>query len=76
MAGSVAKLDSIVAIAGAEAEALGERLRLVILSDRVRADELPRAPRRSPFAPTKLGVVPIFEALRRAGVVPGRARAC
>ena len=69
MAGSVAKLDSIVAIARAEAETLGEHLRLVILSDRVRADELPRRP-GIPFAPTRLGVVPIFEALRRAEVVP------
>jgi len=69
MAGSVAKLDSIVAIARAEAETLGEQLRLVILSDRVRADELPRRP-DTPFSPTKLGVVPIFEALRRADVMP------
>ncbi len=62
MAGSVAKLDSIVEIAHAEAEALGEGLRLVILSDRVRADEMPRHP-DTPFAPTKLGVAPIFETL-------------
>ena len=69
MAGSLAKLDSIVAIARAETETLGEHLRLVILSDRVRADELPRHP-GIPFAPTKIGVVPIFEALRLAGIAP------
>lgn len=69
MAGSMAKLDSITDIARAEATALGEGLRLVILSDRVRADELPRRP-ETPFAPAKLGVVPIFEALRRAQILP------
>lgn len=69
VAGSAAKLDSIVDIARAEARTMGECLRLVVLSDRIRADELPRDP-EAPFAPTKLGVVPIFEALRRAGVMP------
>ena len=69
MAGSVAKLGSIVTIAHAEADALSEDLRLVILSDRVRADELPRHA-DSAFEPAKLGVVPIFEALRRGNVMP------
>lgn len=69
VAGSVAKLGSIVEIAQAEARVLGDDLRLVILSDRVRADEL-RTRADMPFAPTKLGVVPIFEALRRTHVVP------
>lgn len=65
MAGSLAKLDSIAAIARAEAEALGGRLRLLVLSDHVRADELPRAPSEN-YRPSRLGVVPIFETLRRA----------
>ncbi|MBK6802708.1 MAG: DEAD/DEAH box helicase family protein [Novosphingobium sp.] len=65
MAGSLAKLDSIVAIARSEAAALGERLRLLILSDHVRADELPRAP-AADYQPSRLGVVPVFETLRRA----------
>ena len=65
MAGSLAKLGSIAAIAQAEAEALGERLRLLVLSDHVRADELPRAP-DGDYRPSRLGVVPIFETLRRA----------
>lgn len=69
IAGSVAKLDSVVEIAQAEAQTLGGRLRLVVLSDRVRADELPRHV-DAPFTPTKLGVVPIFEALRRAKIMP------
>ncbi len=70
MAGSVAKLDSIVDIVRAEASSLGDALRLVVLSDRVRGDELPRRA-ETVFAPAKLGVVPAFEALRHAGVAPG-----
>ena len=66
-AGSVAKLDSIVEIARAEQDTLGKGLRLVILSDHVRANDLPDHPAH-PFAPAKLGVAPIFEALRRAEV--------
>jgi hypothetical protein len=67
--GSVAKLDSLIAIVRAEAAALQRGLRLVILSDRVRADELPQS-QEAPFAPMKLGVVPIFETLRRAEMAP------
>jgi hypothetical protein len=69
VAGSVAKVDSVVEIARAEVDALGNHLRLVILSDRVRANELPRRV-DEPFSPTKLGVVPIFEALRRSKIMP------
>lgn len=69
LAGSLAKIDSIAAIAAAEAAALGDRLRMVVLADYVRAEQLPRAPGDSP-APTRLGVVPIFEALRRRAL-PG-----
>ncbi len=69
VAGSVAKMDSIVEIARAEADTLGAGLRMVILSDRVRANELPKQD-DLPFSPTKLGVVPIFEVLRRANVMP------
>lgn len=67
MAGNLAKLDSIVAIAAREAEILGADLRMVVLSDHVRAGELPRTARPD-YVPAKLGVVPIFEALRRAGI--------
>ncbi len=67
MANNLAKLDSIVAIARAEAASLGADLRLAILSDHVRATDLPR--RADPdWKPTKPGVVPIFETLRRAGI--------
>lgn len=61
---SLAKLDSLARIAEVEAEALGPELRMVILSDHIRASELPTDPAAS-FQPAKLGVVPIFEFLRR-----------
>lgn len=71
MAGSVAKLHSIIAIARAESDNLGNQLRMVILSDHVRAGELPRAP-NGDYCPAKLGVVPIFETLRRASIAGQR----
>jgi superfamily II DNA or RNA helicase len=67
---SLAKLDSIVTIAEAEAENLGTDLRMVVLTDHVRAGELASAP-RADYQPAKLGVVPIFERLRRAAI-PGQ----
>ncbi|HSI16791.1 MAG TPA: DEAD/DEAH box helicase family protein [Sphingomonas sp.] len=66
MAGSIAKLDSIADIVRREAADLGDALRMVILSDHIRAGDLPRAAGAA-FLPAKLGVVPIFETLRRAG---------
>lgn len=65
MAGSRAKLGSIAGIAGAEAAQMGSALRMLILSDHVRGDELDRA-LRSDYAPARLGVVPIFGILRAA----------
>ncbi|HEY0650335.1 DEAD/DEAH box helicase family protein [Phenylobacterium sp.] len=70
MASNLAKLDSISDIAQAEDRALGERLRMVVLSDHVRAGDLPAAP-EAEFRPSRLGVVPIFEHLRRAGAGSG-----
>jgi superfamily II DNA or RNA helicase len=67
MASSIAKLDSIVAIARSEAQALGADLRMVILSDHIRAGELPTRS-DAPYRPAKPGVVPIFETLRRAAI--------
>ncbi|WP_300973623.1 DEAD/DEAH box helicase family protein [Sphingomonas sp. LHG3406-1] len=65
MAESLTKLDSIVAIAREEAANLGPDLRMVILTDHVRAGEVGKlgAP---DYLPPKLGVVPIFEIVRRA----------
>lgn len=67
MSASLAKLDSISTIARSEAASLGGALRMVILSDHVRAAELPRVASLD-FQPAKLGVVPIFETLRRANI--------
>lgn len=70
MAQSLAKLDSIVMIAEAEAQNLDTDLRMVVLADHVRAGELASAA-RTDYQPAKLGVVPIFERLRRAEI-PGQ----
>lgn len=67
MTSSLAKLDSIADIAKAEQDALGEDLRMVVLSDHIRAGELPNRP-DAEFKPAKLGVVPIFEKLRRSRI--------
>ena len=67
MTSSLAKLDSIVDIAKAEQSALDGELRMVVLSDHIRAGELPNRP-EAEFPPPKLGVAPIFEKLRRSGI--------
>ncbi len=67
MAGSIAKLESIETIARAEVTALGSKLRMVVLADHVRADELSRIDKAA-YKPSKLGVVPIFNQLRRAAI--------
>ncbi len=71
LASSIAKMESIVAIAEAEQRSLGEQLRMVVLSDHIRAGELPRSS-DADFKLAKLGVAPIFETLRRAEVAPDR----
>ncbi|HEY5723634.1 MAG TPA: DEAD/DEAH box helicase family protein [Allosphingosinicella sp.] len=67
LAGSLAKFGSIVDIARTESACLGVDLRMVVLADYVRAADMPRGPDEA-FRPAKLGVVPIFEILRRAGI--------
>lgn len=67
LAGSTGKLQSVVEIARAESGQLGDALRMAVLSDHVRAAELPRVP-DVPYTPARLGVVPIFEMLRRADI--------
>lgn len=70
MAASLAKLESIAEIARTEDAALGQSLRMVVLSDHIRIGELP-VDAKAEFRPAKLGVAPIFEHLRRAGVARG-----
>lgn len=67
MTSSLAKMDSVVSIARAETAALGANLRMVVLSDHIRAGELP-ARADAPYLPAKLGVMPIFETLRRSAI--------
>lgn len=64
LAASRGKLDSIVEIAQAEQNNLGDDLRLVILTDYIRKQDLPKAnDDKQDFQ--KIGVIPIFEFLRR-----------
>lgn len=67
LASSLNKLNSVEAITRMEADAAGDDLRLVILNDYIRLSEMPRSV-DDVRAPAKLGVVPVFEQLRRAGI--------
>jgi superfamily II DNA or RNA helicase len=67
MANSLAKIESITEIAKAETGNLGRDLRMVILADHVRLADIPVSPDVE-FKPAKLGVVTIFEAMRRADI--------
>lgn len=67
LASSLGKIESIAQIAHKEQAALGDTLRMVVLTDHIRAGELPKRP-EDEFEPAKLGVVPIFEALRRKSI--------
>lgn len=61
---SVQKLESILEIVKIEQESLGDDLRMVILADYIRKSEMPSGP--DDIKPLhKLGVVPIFERIRR-----------
>ena len=64
LSNSTSKLDSILKIVKLEAENLQDNLRMVILTDYIRKDYLPA--NNSDEKPiNKIGVVPIFEILRR-----------
>lgn len=67
LASSLGKLDSIVDITRMENNQLHDDLRMVILADYIRRVELPA--HRNDLQPIdKIGVVPIFEYLRRANI--------
>lgn len=69
LVGSLGKLDSIVDIARTETRHLGGDLRTVVLTDFIRKASMPeRADDMRPME--KIGVVPIFEHLRRSSI-PG-----
>jgi len=62
---SASKLESINEIVKIESESLGPDLRMVILTDFIRKEDFPKnSEDTQPFK--RLGVVPIFEGLRRA----------
>lgn len=71
LSASLGKLSGVGDIACAEDAALGPRLRMVVLSDHIRAEDL-AADAAPPHRPARLGVVPLFEHLRRLGVAEGR----
>lgn len=60
----VGKLDSITRIVRHESAAIGERLRLLVLTDYIRKELKPDIGGERPM--TTMGVIPIFETLRRA----------
>lgn len=64
---SVTKLKSLEEIVRLESGFLGKSLRCVILTDFIRKTELPRLPDEIPTF-EDIGIVPVFESLRRAAV--------
>jgi superfamily II DNA or RNA helicase len=62
--GSRSKNPSVAAIIDVEAARLGDRLRAVVLCDHIREDDFPQPDRPEPLFP-HIGVVPVFEHLRR-----------
>jgi superfamily II DNA or RNA helicase len=67
LASSVSKLDSILNIVRLESQSMGDDLRMVILSDYIRKEVLSTDPSNL-RAIERMGVVPIFEMLRRSGL--------
>jgi superfamily II DNA or RNA helicase len=67
LTGSISKLDSILDIVKFESSALGADLRMVVLTDYIRKAYLPGA--ADDLKPlNKIGVVTIFEKIRREGI--------
>jgi len=64
---SVTKLKSIENIIRLESDALGEELRCVVLTDFIRKPEMPRNGDETGVF-EDIGIVPIFETLRRGGL--------
>nr|WP_294516492.1 DEAD/DEAH box helicase family protein [Atopobium minutum] len=64
LAGSIGKMQSIQRIATLESSCLKDDLRMVILTDYIRADATNLIGRDTGF--TQIGAVPIFEAVRRS----------
>ena len=65
MISSVGKLESIRDIARSEIAAMGEKLRMLVLTDYIKKEELAQAAQTERF--TSVNVVSIFETIRRVG---------
>ncbi len=67
LASSMSKLDGIIEVAAMEWSVLADDLRMVVLADFIRKSEMPSG--KGDERPlNKIGVVPIFEHLRRSGL--------
>lgn len=64
LAKSQGKMESIGKIAESEYSALGEKLRLLVLCDYIKKDQMPLVGTEQPLR-AEIGAVPIFETLRR-----------
>ncbi|MGD9397435.1 MAG: hypothetical protein PVJ05_13460, partial [Candidatus Thorarchaeota archaeon] len=64
---SISKLQLIVEIAQKESDSLRDNLRMVVLTDYIRQVFMPQSSEDHPVL-NKIGVVPIFEAIRRASL--------
>lgn len=71
LARSITKLDSVVEIAKLETSCLEDALRMVILTDYIRKSDFPEVDRESE-ALNHIGIVPIFEILRKNKVSHGK----
>ncbi|MHA1792071.1 MAG: DEAD/DEAH box helicase family protein, partial [Promethearchaeota archaeon] len=61
---SISKLDSIKKIVKIESDSMGDKLRMVILTDYIRRDMFPTKGHED-IPMNKMGIVPIFESIRR-----------
>lgn len=68
LAASVGKLDGIAKIAACERESLGEKLRLLVLTDFIRREELPSIGTDKKF--DDISIISVFETLRRSCNMP------
>lgn len=66
LSSSISKLNSIVEIAELEYQGLQDKLRMVVLTDFIRKEMIPRDHFET-LEVNKMGVFPIFETLRRTG---------
>lgn len=71
LASGIRKLDAIEHIARFESEQLGRSLRMLVLTDYVRREFYVNSPGAEPLL-NKMGVFPVFEQLRRAGICRSR----